>query len=191
MVTPPVQNDEVTTLATRSSFHWQCNTGNCNFALNGGWQNYCSACNQPYNPVYDYLVTTFYDMVESMVKVDYTISGGTGKATDATVGNRIELPGRLFLEYAPTWYETATAKKYYTDITKSFIYTSNPDYAEGVDFAWYHTVRILYPKMTNLGMAQRAYDRFIVGEGTNLKGQKGTGIKAGSKAALNAFATCK
>lgn len=189
MVDPQIQNDEMSTLTKTSVFHWTCQ--HCRFTLNSSWQNSCSRCFKEYDPTYGHLVITFYDMIKAMVKVDYTISGTGAFPSDASVGNRIQLPGRLFLEYAPTWYETAAAKKYYTDITKILIYTSNPDYAEGVDYAWYHTVRILYPQKTNLGMAQRAYDKFIIGEGTNLKGQKGTGIKAGSKAAVNAFGTCK
>lgn len=184
MVTPPVQNDEVT---TRSLFgpEWTCSQ--CS-RINFPWRSYCLYCNKEYDGSQGRLLLSFKNILSNMVKFD----NGSGLMTEETIKDRVELPGRIYMEYGPKkWYENATAKRYYTDITKTLMYTSNPDYAEGVDISWYQCVRMLYPTITNHAGARRAYDRFILDEVQNLKGPKGAGIKTGSKAAVDAYGTYK
>lgn len=145
-------------------------------------------CGMEYNAIHGQLMISLKYMIEKTVGMN---TNG-GEMNDGSIANRVELPGKLYLAYGPSkWYETATAKRYYTDITKTLVYASNPDYAEGFEYAWYRTVRMLYPNITNHGTAQRTYDKFIVGEGRNLKGQNGSGIKAATQAAINAYGAYK
>lgn len=66
-------------------------------------------------------------------------------------------------------------------------YVGNDEYAEGVEFGWYRTVRALYPKDTNPVQAGYNFDKWLVNAGRNLTDFKGRGIKAGSRAAIKAF----
>lgn len=181
MVTPPVQNDEVTVPTKALGKDWQCEQ--CG-SMNRPWRNNCLLCRKEYNPSLGRLLLSFQSIIATMVEFD----NGSGIMTDDKINNRVELPGKLYMVYAPSaWYENAVAKRYYTDITKTLQYTSGSDYAEGVDVAWYRAVRMLYPGKTNPATAKKTYDRFILDEGRNLSGQKGAGIKAGAKAAVEAY----
>ena len=182
----PSQSDKenTTTKMTRSEFHWRCPS--CGL-LNGGWRNYCAdpRCCKEYSVPHGNLILTYLDIIK------YTV----GFATDITTPpdfNQIELPGRIFPAYAPEpWYETTCALKYYNELKNSSTYRLTPSYAEGVEFAWYRTVRILYPKLHDATTVERLFDKFILNEGRNLKGFNGQGIKDASKAAIEAFTTCK
>lgn len=180
VVDQPTQTSNAITRA--SEFHWRCIDPICNFSLNGGWRNFCSACGADYNPIHGNLILSFSDVIMKPV-------GSTNiPPTSSDGGGRIELPNKLFMTYAPPpWYENSTSLKYYNDL-KTMYYYATPDYAEGVDFAWYRTVRILYPKIANVATIENLFDKFLVNEGRDLRGPNGTGIKDGSKAAVKAFA---
>lgn len=106
--------------------------------------------------------------------------------------DKIELPNGDFLLSQPKeWYETSCALKYYNNLKNSSTYRLTPGYAEGVDFAWFRTTHVLFPKYHSVIAVERAYDRFRLNEGRNLTGFKGQGILDGSKAAVEAFATCR
>lgn len=179
--------DENTSITTRaSSFHWKCPNPNCQFPLNGGWQNFCSVCGEPYSEPHGVLILTLIDQIK------YTVGFNTTGPKDDNNFNRIELPNRKFPSYAPEpWYETPCAMKYYNELKNSSSYRLTPDYAEGIEFAWYRTVRSLYPKYHSPSKVELEYDKFIISEGRNLKGFKGQGIKDASKAAIKAFASCR
>ena len=142
---------------TRSEFHWRCPS--CGL-LNGGWRNYCAdpRCGKEYSVPHGNLILTYLDIIK------YTV----GFATDITTPpdfNQIELPGRIFPAYAPEpWYETTCALKYYNELKNSSTYRLTPSYAEGVEFAWYRTVRILYPKLHDATTVERLFDKFILND---------------------------
>lgn len=183
----PIQKEDASLLTRASGFHWQCTYQDCRFSLNGGWRNYCSACGKEYNASHGRLVLSFSDAISRTVGFD---SGG-GLMNDDNVGNRIELPKKLFLSYGPgSWFETSASLKYYENL-KTLFYHSDSAYAEGVDFGWYRTIRVLYPKISNLTTIERLYDQFIINEGRYLTGSNGKGIKDGSKAAIDAFKAYK
>lgn len=173
--------------ATRAgTFHWKCTNPKCRFSLNGGWQNYCSQCKEEYSESHGILILTFADYIKNTIGFD---TGGGGAGTDF---NRIELPDGRFPKTAPEpWYETPCAMKYYNELRNSSQYRLTPGYAEAVEYAWYRTVRILYPKYHNPNTVEREYTRFRLGEGRNLTGFKGSGILDASEAAVKAFATCR
>lgn len=173
--------------ATRAgTFHWKCTNPKCRFSLNGGWQNYCSQCKEEYSESHGILILTFADYIKNTVGFD---TGGGGAEADF---NRIELPDGRFPKTAPEpWYETPCAMKYYNELSNSSQYRLTPGYAEAVEYAWYRTVRILYPKYHNPNTVEREYTRFRLGEGRNLTGFKGSGILDASEAAVKAFATCR
>jgi hypothetical protein len=66
-------------------------------------------------------------------------------------------------------------------------YVGIPEYAEGVEFGWYRTVRTLYPGDTKVERLRVTYDKWLINTGKYLTDQRGRGIKAGSKAAIKAF----
>lgn len=173
--------------ATRAgTFHWKCTNPKCRFSLNGGWQNYCSQCKEEYSESHGILILTFADYIKNTVGFD---TGGGGAGANF---NRIELPDGRFPKTAPEpWYETSCAMKYYNELRNSSQYRLTPGYAEAVEYAWYRTVRILYPKYHNPNTVEREYTRFRLGEGRNLTGFKGSGILDASEAAVKAFATCR
>lgn len=145
-----------------------------------------AACGEPYSEPHGVLILSLIDQIKSTVKFNTT-----GPDVDKDY-NRIELPNMKFPTYAPEpWYETPCALKYYNEIKNSSSYRLTPDYAEGAEFAWYRTVRSLYPKYHNASKVEREYDMFIINEGRNLKGFKGQGIKDASKAAIEAFISCR
>lgn len=169
-------SQDVAPIKTRASaeFHWRCK---CGF-LNGGWNNYCTSCKKEYSTPHGKLILNFGDAVKTQIKT----------ITTPSYPKQIELPNRLYLAYPPeTWYDSSASVKFYNNL-KTLYYHSNPEYAEGVDFAWYRTVRMLYPRITNVTTAESIFDRFLINEGRLLTGANGSGIKDGSKAAIEAFA---
>lgn len=170
---------------TRSQFHWRC--PRCGM-LNGGWRNYCSdpLCDGEYSVPHGVLILTILDIIKTNIEFS------TGGGDEYHNPDIIELPNRKFPSYAPEpWYETSCAMKYYNELKNSSSYRLTPDYAEGVEFAWYRTVRSLYPKYHSPSKVELEYDKFIISEGRNLKGFKGQGIQDASKAAIKAFASCR
>lgn len=113
-----------------------------------------------------------------------TLEGIGGDYND----NRIQLPHLEYTVKAPEpWYDTYKSQTFY-EKEKTLFYYSDPVYAEGVDLGWYRTVRVLYPGQTNVVKMERAYDRWLLGDGRLMRDTFGQGLKAGTKAAVDAFA---
>ena len=131
------------------------------------------------------MISDFIKVAKSYIKIG-SYGGGT------LPEKKIELPDGSFLLSEPEkWYETSCALKYYNNLKNSSTYRLTPGYAEGVDFAWFRTTHVLFPKYHDKNKVEQLYDRFILSEGRNLTGFKGQGIKDGSKAAVEAFVTCR
>lgn len=165
-----------------SEFHWRCPDPMCGF-LNSYWHQKCLICGKDYSEPHGYLLTDLLKTIKTQVK----IGPNFGATPDI-----IELPSGDFLLSQPEeWYETSCALKYYNNLKNSSTYRLTPGYAEGVDFAWFRTTHVLFPKYHNVTNVERIYDRFRLNEGRNLTGFKGQGILDGSKAAIEAFAACR
>lgn len=163
-------------------YHWRCPRPGCGF-LNSCWQQKCLVCGEDYSEPHGYLLTELMSIIVNKV----TTGPDFGVTPD-----KIELPNGDFLLSQPEeWYETSCALKYYNNLKNSSTYRLTPGYAEGVDFAWFRTTHVLFPKYHSVIAVERAYDRFRLNEGRNLTGFKGQGILDGSKAAVEAFATCR
>lgn len=151
----------------------------CGF-LNPGWRNDCAACHDPYSPEHSDLVCSMYDIISESI----TVSTSMGGYPEDTF---VELPDNLYPDKVPeSWYYSAVALKYYDEL-KTMNYYASEEYAEGVEFGWYRTVRSLYPKITEIYQLDVIYDKWLIGPGRSLRGQNGTGIKDGTKAAIKAF----
>lgn len=176
------QHESENSVKTRATdFHWKCKK--CGF-LNGPWKNNCLSCGVDYNSSHGKLVLSLITIIENNVGFVKTIS----KADEPRA---VELPTLQYpLPTAEPWYETPKALQFYNEL-KTLYYNSNAEYREGVDFAWYRTVRALYPKYTKSVIAERTYDKFILNEGRNLTGPNGSGLKDGAKAAIEAFAATR
>lgn len=172
---------------TRSSsrFTWFCDY--CGYE-NMNWRYYCLLCHSE-NDKHKTFSTVLFDYIGSVTTFVTTIK--EYEIDDYNVQNRIELPGGVFPEFAPTpWFESYKAQQYYNNL-KTLSYYSDPVYAEAIDYAWYRTVRVLYPGYTNLTKVEKIYDKWLVNEGRNLRGTYGSGLKTGTKAAIEAFGACK
>ena len=180
------RTDQNETLETRSSseYHWRCSNPTCGM-LNSSWQTKCISCNHDYSETHGILISDFIKVAKSYIKIG-SYGGGT------LPKKKIELPDGSFLLSEPEkWYETSCALKYYNSLKNSSTYRLTPGYAEGVDFAWFRTTHVLFPKYHDKNKVEQLHDRFILSEGRNLTGFKGQGIKDGSKAAVEAFVTCR
>ena len=139
-------------------------------------------CDQACSPEHGSLVISLRKAATAIK----TLPGGG--IDDKNINNRILLPGNLVMEFPPeAWFDYPKALSYYNAL-KTFQYNTSAAYAEGVEYGWYRTVRMLYPKYTDVSSAQRIFDLFLVNEGRNMRDQKGMGIKAGAKAAIEAYA---
>lgn len=167
---------------TRSSrgFQWDCR--NCSRA-NAVWRDLCSNCGTQYSSSYGNYVMTLWRYIVNTVR---EVGGGT--IGDHNINGRVQLPNGNFPAYAPDpWYEGSVAMRYYNELKNSSAYRLTPGYAEGVEYAWYHTTHILYPNLHNKVRIESDYDKFILREGANLTGSEGQGIKDAGKAAVKAF----
>lgn len=169
------------TLNTKAhDFHWTCNGGEekpCDFKLNGGWQNYCSLCKEPYNNSHGNLILSFITAVKTEIP--------QGPTPPAII--TIQLPNLYYPLIAPSpWYNSPGSVKYYEQL-KTLYYHSNEQYRQGVDLGWYRATRSFYPNNTMKDQIKRHYDRFSISGGTSLNGPFGSGLKAGTKAAIDAF----
>ena len=61
------------------------------------------------------------------------------------------------------------------------------DYKEAFNYAWYKVTHILYPGKQMTAIVESEYDKWMLSNGRYLSGNKGQGIKDGSKAAVKAF----
>lgn len=163
-----------------NDFHWTCPGSDktpCGFKLNGGWQNYCSLCRSPYNNSHGNLILSFITAVKNEIP--------QGPAAPSVI--TVQLPNLYYPLVAPSpWYNTSKSLKYY-DQLKTLYYQSNEQYRQGVDLGWYRATRSFYPNNTMKDQIKRHYDRFTISGGTSLKGPFGSGLKAGTKAAIDAF----
>lgn len=166
-----------------TTWHWRC--PKCGF-LNSAWRDNCANCNKSYSPEHGELIMDFLQSVADKIEIlPGNAGGGIGGQGDDRL---IQLPGNMFPARAPEpWYESAIAIRYYNKLKNSDRYFVYEDYAEGVEFGWYRTVRSLYPKITSkLGLDMK-FDKWSINAGRFLKGQNGQGIKDGAKAAVTAF----
>lgn len=175
-------NTQAQTRAARSSWHWKCPS--CGF-YNGGWKSNCSYCGKTYSSEHRDLIYTILDCLTQHLKIIETIEGVGGSAGDTN--RTIEIDTNKFPARVPeAWYETSRSLKYYEEL-KNMTYVGIPEYAEGVEFGWYRTVRTLYPGDTKVERVGTTYDKWLISSGKYLTDQRGRGIKAGSKAAIKAF----
>lgn len=176
--------NETTETRSSSEYHWRCSNPTCGM-LDSSWQTKCISCGRDYSETHGILISDFIKVAKSFIKIG---SYGGGRPPE----NKIELPDGSFLLSEPEkWYETSCALKYYDKLKNSSTYRLTPGYAEGVEYAWFRTTHVLFPKYHDINKVERLYDMFILNEGRNLTGFKGQGIKDGSKAAVEAFATCR
>ena len=175
------QNPSEQQISTRApQYHWTCSK--CGL-LNAGWRDKCAkpSCPGKYSNEHGNLIVSFMD---SGVTTAQTTLEGIG---DYDNTNRIQLPNLEYTAKAPEpWYDTYKSQTYYENL-KTLAYYSDTKYAEGVDLGWYRTVRVLYPGQTNVTKMQRVYDRWVIGEGRLMRDSFGRGLKAGTKAAVDAF----
>lgn len=187
-VDPAGRDDQVVTKASAPDGHWRCrnmrkDNTECGF-LNPGWRDKCVACDKSYNSYHGGLLVTFF---QTILKNYVDIETGATDINESNIRNRIIIPGGILLQYAPaSWYESAKAQRYYTDL-KTLGYYSDPKYAEGVDLGWYRTVRMLYPGISDKGKVEREHTRWVIGDGRFMKDSNGRGLKDGTNAAVKAF----
>lgn len=157
----------------------------CNYCetKNFEWKTVCVVCGTKYSEYHANFVTTLWNILTDTGFVT-EIAG----LNESNIGNRIQLPNKKFPSISPEpWYDNNGAIKYYNDLKNSFAYRFTPDYAEGVDYAWYITTHILYPGKHNKTTVEKAHDKWVLNEARYLEGNKGNGIKDGTKAAIQAF----
>lgn len=164
---------------TRSApgWHWKCTK--CKL-LNGGWNSICVYCGTDYSGEHDGIIMSFIEYFKDGMSFKTTID-------DADLPKTVKLQGKFPVYYPTPWYETTSALRYYNDLKKSSAYLLVPGYAQDVDYAWYRTVRCLYPGKQDITQLERAYTKFLLGDGRRMS----AGLKDGTKAALDAFKTCR
>ena len=177
-------NDDVATgVATRalSGFHWKC--PKCGF-LNGGWRSTCSnlGCDGVYEESHGDMLLS---LITSMKDVIELVEAGGGPIDP----NRIEIKKNLFPAIAPEpWYEEAIAVRYYETFRSTSTDSANSSFIEAYDFAWYRTVRVLYPYRHTVAAVNREFSIYNTRVGPTLKRTaKGRGILEGTRAAVQAF----
>lgn len=174
-------NTQIKTRA-RTQWHWKCPS--CHF-LNGGWVSTCSYCGKTYSPEHGDLIYTILDCITEHVKLVTSIEGLGGDA--GNIDRTIEIEPNVFPERVPkAWYEKEVPLKYYEEL-KDMTYFVEEEYADGVEFGWYRTVRVLYPGETQVERIGLEYDKWLIKAGKYLTDKRGRGIKAGTKAAIKAF----
>lgn len=177
-------NDDVATgVTTRvlSGFHWKC--PRCGF-LNGGWRSTCTNldCNGEYEASHSDMLLGFVKAMTNVIK----LVGAEGGPIDP---NRIEIKKNLFPAIAPEpWYEEAIAVRYYETARSVSMDSANKLFLEVYDFAWYRTVRVLYPYRHTVAAVNREFSIYNTRIGPTLKQTaKGRGILEGTRAAVQAF----
>lgn len=159
-------------------FHWTCKE--CKFALNGGWQNYCSKCRTAYQKPHGDFIYSIIMMAKEEIKTTVTEPGPDKE-------KKIQLPDLSYPINPPIdWYETPKSQSFYNNL-KTLYYSTNATYREGVDLGWYRTTLALYPGNTLPSDVKRSFDRFII-SGNLSNGTFESGLKEGTKAAIDAFA---
>lgn len=178
-------NTSDTEIATRTDvrrFHWKCPT--CKL-INGGWRSQCTcAAGTKYSPDMADLVIQMWLMDKTVIST-ITVPSNWGGGEPAP--GSIQLTDDTFTATAPPeWYETTTAQKYYNQYMNSILITET--YKEAFNYAWYKVTHILYPGKHKISLVESEYDKWMLRQGRNLSGDKGQGLKDGSKAAVKAFA---
>ena len=181
--TPITSDVEVATRAEGRRFHWKCPA--CGL-LNGGWRSKC-ICRDvagEYSPDMADLVLQMWLMEQTVITtITVPCNWGSGEPAPGS----IQLTDVIFTAAAPPeWYETTAAQKYYDQYMNSILITET--YKEAFNYAWYKVTHILYPGKHKSFLVESEYDKWMLRQGRNLSGDKGQGLKDGSKAAVKAFA---
>ncbi|MGL4367208.1 MAG: hypothetical protein ACRCTQ_02845 [Brevinemataceae bacterium] len=170
-------NQEYQIFTKSGNFHWTCKS--CGFALNGGWQNYCSKCRGAYQKPHGDFIYSVIMIAKEEIKTTITEPGPDKQKT-------IQLPNLTYPIYPPiNWYDTPKSQSFYNNL-KTLYYSTNATYREGVDLGWYRTTQSLYPQNTFPADVKRLYDRLIISGGL-AGGTFESGLKEGTKAAIDAF----
>ena len=176
-------NSEVMTKSQTNDrrFHWLC--PECGF-LNGGWTSECVVCDEEYSQDMADLVVSLWLQEETLISTITVPANWNGN--EPSPGS-IQLSGNEFTAIAPTaWYESQVAMSYYNQYMGNIMLTD--EYKEAFNYAWYKVTHILYPGVHMSTRVESLYDRWFLNYGRYLTGQKGQGLKDGSRAAVEAFA---
>lgn len=167
---------------TRAAFHWSCPCG----ALNGGWQNYCSGCFEPYDPEHGNMIMNFIDIIKQSVTFVSDIPGGAPTNPDK---HPIQLPNKMFvLEMPDGWYDTPNVIKICNDYWyKNRLDLRPAEYQDGFALGWYRTVRTLYPQYHQKSQVKYTYDKISIKYNSLIKGVFGSGLKDGTRLAVTTF----
>ncbi len=162
-------------------FHWRC--PECGFQ-NGGWTSECSVCGEDYSQDMADLVISLWLQEETLIStITVPANWGGGEPRPGS----IQLSGYVFTAIPPTeWYETQVAMNYYNQYMGNILLTD--EYKEAFNYAWYKVTHILYPGVHMSVRVESLYDRWFLNYARYLTGQKGQGLKDGSRAAVQAFA---
>lgn len=164
---------------------WDCK--HCGYT-NPMWLCQCGYCGSDYEGTYTKAITSIAAQLPEIIKIS--------QSRDALIKHLSEhdpdlpqIPPHIeFFSYpCEKWYETRIATKYLEDIQNTIFYRPNSDYAAGLEFAWYNIVRILYPGKSDILKVQNTWVRFLVGDGRQMRDDKGRGLKDGTQAAIDAF----
>ena len=176
-------DDAVISVTTRalSGFHWKC--PKCGF-LNAGWRSTCTnlGCDTEYEASHSDMLLSIVKAMENVIK----LVGAEGGPADP---NRIEIKKNLFPEIAPEpWYEETTAVWYYETFRNASMDSANRLFLEGYDFAWYRTVRVLYPYRHTAAAVNREFSIYYTRVGATFNQTvRGRCILEWTKAAVQAF----
>ena len=122
-------------------------------------------CPGEYSPDMADLVISMWMVAKTQISTITVPPGWYGDEEPAP--GSIQISESVFTAVAPTeWYETTNAQKYY---------------------AWYKVTHILYPGKQMTAIVESEYDKWMLSNGRYLSGNKGQGLKDGSKAAVKAF----
>lgn len=141
-------------------------------------------CPGEYSPDMADLVISMWMVAKTQISTITVPPGWYGDEEPAP--GSIQISESVFTAVAPTeWYETTNAQKYYNQYMNSILLTE--DYKEAFNYAWYKVTHILYPGKQMTAIVESEYDKWMLSNGRYLSGNKGQGIKDGSKAAVKAF----
>lgn len=175
-ITPPDnQNPE---LATKSAYDdlytWVCDA--CN-TRNSKVFSICRSCGTEYSPEHvDYIIERWRE-VQTIITT-FPIQGEAEQT--------VQLASNLFTAIeVPAWYNTSHSISIYNSYLNSLVIP--PDYVEAFNYAWYKTTRILYPGQHNKNSIESSFTRWRLSVASVLTGQKGSGLKDGTQAAVEAF----
>lgn len=103
--------------------------------------------------------------------------------------NVIEVVENLFPELPPEpWYEESVPVRYYETFRSTSMDAADRLFLEAYDYAWYRTVRVLYPYRHTPAVVNREFSIYETRSGSTLRRTaKGRGILEGTRVAVQAF----